>query len=267
MNVVTHKVAGVSQPQPKDPAEELLTRLIHRMARSTGAFRSTTQALLNGADEDPVLRRELLQDMEFELGELQRMLENVTQFKALERGSFHLSLRDVVTSAWLRQLLSRWQRAMPDKLLEWVVDIPEGLPLLRVDVDKLEQSFNNLLGNAVKHSPVGARITVQALSADGYLRLRVASSRPRLLPADYDRLAELFYTGEIQGRFPTGVGVGLYVTRQMIEQHGGTLEISRPTPDDDAVGFEVALPITLNSNGFAPNMLYSPDKATSNPKQ
>ena len=85
-----YRYGGVSQPQLKETSEELLTRLIHRMARSTGAFRSTAQALLNGADEDPVLRRELLRDMEFELGELQRMLENITQYKALEKGTFAL---------------------------------------------------------------------------------------------------------------------------------------------------------------------------------
>src|SRR5512139_563781 len=107
---LTRRYVGVSQPQQKDIGEELLTRLIHRMARSTGAFRSTAQALLNGADEDPVLRHELLRDMEFELGELQRLLENVTQFKALEKGTFNLILREVLTAPWLRQLVGRWQR-------------------------------------------------------------------------------------------------------------------------------------------------------------
>ncbi len=251
MNLGMHKVAGVSQPQQKDTSEELLTRIIHRMARSTGAFRSTAQALLNGADEDPVLRRELLHDMEFELGELQRMLENVTQFKALEKGRFYLSRREVVTTPWLRSVIARWQRAMPDKTLAWVVDIPDGLPMLRVDVDKLEQSLNNLLGNAVKHSQAGAHISVRAWTAGGALRLRVSSTGPRLAPDEYDRLSELFYTGEVHGRFPTGVGLGLYVTRQLIEQHGGSLDVSRPTTEDDAIGFEVTLPVAVNSNGHA----------------
>ncbi len=242
MNLTTHRYAGVSQPQSKDIAEELLTRLIHRMARSTGAFRSTAQALLNGADEDPVLRRELLQDMEFELGELQRLLENVTQFKALERGTFVLNRREVAIGVWLRTLLARWQRVAADKALAWVVDIPEGLPVLRIDVDKLEQGLNNLLGNAVRHSSMGARVSVRAWASEGQLRLRVSSSHPRLVRDDYDRLSELFYTGEVQGRFPPGLGLGLYVTRQLIEQQGGMLEVTRPTPDDDAVGFQIALP-------------------------
>lgn len=260
MNLNCHKVAGVSQPH-KETSEELLTRIIHRMARSTGAFRSTTQALLNGADEDPVLRRELLHDMEFELGELQRLLENVTQFKALENGRFYLSRRDVLTTPWLRQVLGRWQRAMPEKTLAWMVNIPDGLPMLRVDVDKLEQGLNNLLGNAVKHSPPGASISVQASASGGTLVLRVSSSRPRLVPDEYDRLSELFYTGEFQGRFPTGVGLGLYVTRQLIEQHGGMLDVKRPTPEDDSITFEVIMPIGLNSSAQAAGRLAPENKA------
>jgi signal transduction histidine kinase len=237
----------VSQPQPKDIGEELLTRLIHRMARSTGAFRSTAQALLNGADEDPLLRRELLQEMEFELGELQRLLENVTQFKALEKGTFALSRRDVTTSAWLRQLLGRWQRTSPDKSLTWFVDIPEHLPVLHVDIDKLEQALNNLLGNAVRHSPIGARVSFRAWSGGGDLRIHISSTRPRLMADEYDRLSELFYTGEVQGRFPTGLGLGLHVTRQLVEQHGGMLEMMRPTPEDDAIGFELSIPVLASA--------------------
>lgn len=232
----------MSQPQQKDISDELLSRLIHRMARSTGAFRSTTQALLNGADEDPMLRRELLQDMEFELGELQRMLENVTQLKALEKGTFALSRREVMLAPWLRQLVGRWQRTVPDKALAWIIEIPDNLPVLRVDIDKLEQALNNLLGNAVRHTPIGARIDFRAWPEGGGLRVRILSSRPRLVPDEYDRLAELFYTGEVQGRFPTGVGLGLYITRQLIEKHGGMLEVTRPTPDDDAIGFELSVP-------------------------
>ncbi|MGE5603805.1 MAG: sensor histidine kinase [Nitrososphaerales archaeon] len=240
----------MSQPQQKDISEELLTRLIHRMARSTGAFRSTAQALLNGADEDPLLRRELLQDMEFELGELQRLLENVTQFKAFEKGSFLLDRREVATTGWLRQLMGRWQRTSPDKALIWSIDIPEHLPLLYVDVDKLEQALNNLLGNAVRHTSIGARVSFRAWASGGDLRIRISSTRPRLIESEYDHLSELFYTGEVQGRFPAGLGLGLYVTRQLVERHGGTLEVVRPTPEDDAIGFELSVPVIAGMNGF-----------------
>lgn len=239
----------MSQQPQKETSEELLTRLIHRVAQSAGAFRSTTQALLNGADKDPLLRRELLQDMEFELGELQRLLENVTQFKALERGTFALNRREVSAAGWLRQLLSRWQRTSPDKSLAWHIDIPGNLPRLDVDVDKFEQALSNLLGNAVRHSPAGAGISFQARSSGGYLRARISSTRPRLVAGEYDRLSELFYTGEVQGRFPDGVGLGLYMARQLIERHGGMLEVMRPTPEDDAIGFDVSIPAAANVKG------------------
>jgi K+-sensing histidine kinase KdpD len=237
----------VSQPQHADIGEELLKRLIHRIARTTGAFRSTTQALLNGADEDPVLRRELLQDMEFELGELQRLLENVTQFKALENGTFALKRQELIVGPWLRQLIGRWQRTVPDKTLAWLVDMSENLPVLRVDVDKLEQVLNNLLGNAIRHTPAGARIAVRAWSSYGDLHIRIASSPGRLIADDYDHLSELFYTGEGQGRFPTGVGLGLHVARALLERQGGVLRITRPSIEDDAVGFELSVPAAADA--------------------
>jgi signal transduction histidine kinase len=243
MDITTVRYGIVKQSQ-QDTGEELLTRLVHKMARSLGAFRSTTQALLNGADEDPMLRRELLQDMETELGELQQLLENVTQLKALEKGTFHLHRRAVAPSPWLRQLVGRWQRVAKDKGLAWVVSVPEDLPMIEADLDKLEQSLNNMLSNAVRHTPAGARVYVSAMRDGGALVLQIASEQPRLSRDEYDRLFDLFYTGEMQGRFPTGVGLGLHVTRQLIEQHGGRLEVVPPAQDGEAVRFEVSLPVT-----------------------
>jgi signal transduction histidine kinase len=229
--------------------EELLNRLVHRMARSLGAFRSTAQALLNGADEDPILRRELLHDMDVELGELQRLLENVTQYKALERGTFLLYRRELLPTPWLRQLLARWQRFSSNKGFSWIVDIPDGLPPVFADLDKLEQSLNNLLANAVRHTPLGAQLSFRAWRGNGLLHLRLSSERPRLSEEDYERLFELFYTGQVQGRFPTGLGLGLHITRKLIEEHNGRMDLLQPTPADDSIGFEITLPLIPAENG------------------
>jgi signal transduction histidine kinase len=213
------------------------------MARSLGAFRSTTQALLNGADEDPMLRRELLQDMEMELGELQRLLENVTQFKALQRGTFRLNQRVVAPSPWLRQIVARWQRVAKDKAMSWIVSLPDDLPSIRADMEKLEQSLNNLLSNAVRHTPLGSRITFAAAHDGDMLIMRISSDKPRLESDEYDRLFDLFYTGELQGRFPVGTGLGLHVTRQLIEQQGGRIEVVPPSEDNDSLGFQLCMPL------------------------
>jgi signal transduction histidine kinase len=243
MDITTVRYANVKQSQ-QDTSEELLTRLVHKMARSLGAFRSTAQALLNGADEDPRLRRELLQEMETELGELQQVLENVTQLKALEKGTFHMRRRSISPSPWLRQLVARWQRVAKDKGLAWIVSVPDNLPMIEADLDKLEQSLNNMLSNAVRHTPPGAQVTFIADRNGDALRVRITSFGPRLARDEYDHLFDLFYTGERQGRFPTGVGLGLHVTRQLIEQHGGRLEVAPPATDGGALGFEISLPVS-----------------------
>jgi len=247
MIVTRHEFAGVNKPGQKDKSEELLIRLIHKMSRSIGAFRSTTQALLNGGDEDLAFRREMLQEMELELAELQRLLENVTQLKALEKGTFRINRREIEPASWLQQVVGRWQRARSDKMLMWVVDVPQDLPPILVDADKLEQSLNNLLSNAVRHTPTGARVTFTARNNNNELLLKMTSAGPRLTPEEYDRLFDLFYTGEVQGRFPVGLGLGLHITQQLIHEHGGRLEVIRPTPEDDSLGFALVLPLAKAS--------------------
>ena len=125
--------------------------------------------------------------------------------------------------------------------------MPDELPPIHADMDKLEQSLNNLLSNAVRHTPVGARITFTATRDGDSLVMKISSDKPRLESEEYDHLFELFYTGEIQGRFPVGTGLGLHVTRQLVEQHGGRIEVVPPSEENDAVGFEVRMPFADGS--------------------
>ena len=194
----------------------------------------------------------------------QRLLDNVTQFKALERGTFALNRQELLIGPWLRQLVGRWQRTATDRALAWVVDIAENLPVLRVDADKVEQALNNILGNAVKHPPAGARVAVKAWSGSGEVCVRISSNPARLIPYDYDHLSELFYTGEVQGRFPTGVGLGLYVTRALIERQGGVLRVTRPTVEDNSVGFELSIPAATDPIGRETRTLSMDDAALAN---
>lgn len=222
--------------------DELLTRLVFKFARSLGAVRSTTQALLNGADEDPGLRRDMLHGVDAELQELQRLIENVVQLRAFEKGVLHLKLRIVLPSLLLWRVVETWLSKEAANMFNWEIDIADELAPIRVDVDRLQQVVDNLLGNAMRHSQAGSRITVQARAEQHDLLFRVESDATTLSPEDYEHISELFYTGRQQGRFPVGTGLGLYVGRLLVREHGGALALTQAAGEGQRLAVTMRIP-------------------------
>jgi PAS domain S-box-containing protein len=117
-------------------------------------------------------------------------------------------------------------------------------PSLEAEVDplRLEQVLNNLLDNAIKYSPEGGPIEVAvSRSADDALEIAVRDRGLGIPPEKRARIFERFYQAHGNGH-RSGMGLGLYVSRQVVELHGG--EIRAEFPEDGGSRFIVRLPVT-----------------------
>jgi signal transduction histidine kinase/CheY-like chemotaxis protein len=94
------------------------------------------------------------------------------------------------------------------------------------DADRIEQIITNLVGNALKHTPAGGRIDVATDADDLYAVLHVADTGPGIANELLPRIFDLFVQGgERSGDARQGLGIGLAVVRQLVELHGGTVEV------------------------------------------
>jgi len=204
---------------------EILTRLTHKVARTTGACRSATYALLNGADQDPELCKELLAGIDEELYELELVVENVSVWRALELNTLTLHRRPLDLKAVLAPVLARWQRVSQHKGLRWHVELPNYLPASVADADRLIQVLNNLLMNALDYTPRAGEIRVRAGVEGREVWIEISNTGPGLSAEELARVFEPFFSSVHQGRFPQGVGLGLTIARQLVELQGGRLTV------------------------------------------
>src|SRR5260221_5443728 len=101
------------------------------------------------------------------------------------------------------------------------LEIPGGLPELDLDVGRMEQVFENLIANAVQHSPRAGTVRVVARLVEGPPRgvsLSVSDQGPGVAPADLARVFEPFFS-----RRQGGTGLGLPIAHRLVEAHRGTL--------------------------------------------
>jgi two-component system sensor histidine kinase ChvG len=175
-------------------------------------------------------------------------------------------ISDISDASRLDAELSRAESETVDlaRMLETLVDIysttgdgRDGKPSLGLEnsdgnlrvagmEDRLVQVFRNLLGNAISFSPPGGRITLRGRRSEGIVSVAIEDQGPGIPPGKEEAIFERFYSERPAGeKFGTHSGLGLSISRQIVEAHGGTLSAeNRRGPDGDIVGarFIVRLP-------------------------
>jgi two-component system sensor histidine kinase KdpD len=120
------------------------------------------------------------------------------------------------------------------------IKLPAGMPLIEFDAVLVERVFCNLLENAAKYSPPGSAITVRARVADGFAHVSVADEGPGFPAGREDEVFAMFARGA-QESSVTGAGLGLAISRSIIEAHGGTIRARNRSSGGAEVTFTLPL--------------------------
>lgn len=198
-------------------AEEVRTALLraagHDLRTPLATIAGFTETLLREelSDED---RRRVLERMRHNTGRIQRLLDDLLDLDRIESGHRTLATQDVDLQRLVDDALAGLEA--PDHHLD--VDVEAGS--IRADPVMLERVLENLIGNAVKYSPAGTTITIEARRTERGAELTVADEGPGIPDEVRDGLFDPFVSGNHQR---AGTGIGLYLVRQFVELHGGTV--------------------------------------------
>ena len=170
---------------------------------------------------------------------LMRMVEGLLQVARLQSGAQELASERVETAALLRGARAALEPQAHEAGVTFAFGDAAGLPSVRGDPDRLAQLFLNLLDNAVKHSPRGGTVTVEATRGDGDAVVRVRDEGSGLPQGADQRLFRRFSRGENAQR--DGAGLGLAIAQAIAEAHGGSIT-ARNVDGGRGAEFTVRLP-------------------------
>ncbi len=207
----------------QESRRQLLANMVHELSTPLGALSTAVQALQAGADEEPELRRDLLQGMNEEINRLVRLFQELTHLYDQVLGDVKLDRRPVVMTEWLPGVLAVWREAALKKGLQWQTDIPSDLPTMKIDPDRLAQVLGNLANNAIKYTPKGGSVRVAVAREPDGMRVEVTDTGRGIAPDELGKIFTPFFRGRRAGRFPDGMGLGLTISRELAQAHGGKL--------------------------------------------
>lgn len=162
---------------------------------------------------------------------MNRLIEDLLDVRRLESGHLAIEPRQIPTHELIADVVATERRLAASAEVELSVELADDLPAVWADRDRMWQVLENLIGNAIKFSPPGSRVTVGAAPRDGRVVFRVADTGPGIPAEDLPRLFESFWQATKTDR--RGAGLGLSIAKGIVEAHGGSLwvesEVGRGT--------------------------------------
>jgi signal transduction histidine kinase len=204
---------------------QLLANLVHELGRPLGALRSAIQALSKGAGNDPRLLADLTEGMDEEAARLQHILDDLAHLHDQVLGSLELANEPINLREWLPVVLTPWQEAAQEKKLHWQVSLPDGLPVIRGDKTRLAQVVGNLVSNAIKYTPTNGTVEVTAGVGEQQVWIQISDDGPGIPLAEQEKIFEPFYRGQQDRRVKQGMGLGLSIAKDLIQAHGGRIDV------------------------------------------
>lgn len=205
--------------RPPRSGIRIVSAISHELRSPLTSVRGYTAMLLKRwdivSDEE---RKQMLQQVDRDARRISRVIGELLDITRLEMGRMALNRVDMEVASVVRDVVETVRMTYPDA--DVTIDVAAGAPRVWADADKVGQVLTNLIENACKYaSPKG--IVVSVFSDANSLITEVSDQGPGIPAADMPRLFQQFFRSS-QGR-PTGTGLGLWISRGLIESHGGEL--------------------------------------------
>jgi len=192
------------------------------------------------ADWDAETVQESLSVIEEETDHLASLIDDLLDASRLQANAMSIAMDDVDITSLAQRVVQRF--ATQSDRHEIRLNFPESTPVLSGDENRLTQAMNNLLSNAVKYSPDGGTISVSGSVRPDEFVICVHDEGPGIAIQDVPRIFDLFYRSVDASRKVQGAGLGLYLTKSVIEAHGGRIWVNEKIDKGACICFALPIP-------------------------
>jgi two-component system phosphate regulon sensor histidine kinase PhoR len=203
---------------------EFVANVSHELRTPLTSIKALVETLAAGARDDPEVADDFLSRIDEEVDRLTGLVEELLDLARLEAGRVVLQIEPCDPVAVMVQAAERLRphAERAGLTLRVEADAPTHLPEIAVDRARIEQVLINLIHNAIKFTPAGGSIVVDAHEEPDGVVIAVRDSGVGIAPEELPRLFERFYKTD-KARGSTGTGLGLAIAKHIVQAHGGTI--------------------------------------------
>lgn len=202
----------------------LLDSVTHEFRTPLTAIKASAETLLSDAELDQSQRKDLLTVINEESDRLNRLIGEAAEVAQLDSHQLQLRLEPHHIREAVEAAITQSKAALQNHTVQ--TNIPDNLPSVRMDVDRITEVLVHLLDNAGKYSAAGTPIHITVELREGEVVTSVADHGPGIDDMEQEMIFEKFYRGRNQRMTIQGTGMGLAIARAIVELHGGKIGVT-----------------------------------------
>ena len=220
--------------------DDFISTVSHELRTPLGFIKGYVTTLLREDTEwDKTNQKDFLEIIDDEADRLRELIDNLLDSSRLESGTLSMTFEPARLGPVVRAIIQRIESATPE--IDLITEMPDDLPILEIDSTRIAQVLDNFLTNASKYAPE-AKVHIKVDADDERVRVEVRDEGPGIPQEHLSHLFERFY--RIPKNAATrGTGLGLYISRKIIDAHGG--EIGVESIVGEGTSFFFTLPVKI----------------------
>ncbi len=226
---------------------EFVANVSHELKTPLTSIKGFVETLLEGALEDQKTARHFLTIIEEHTVKLEQLISELLDLARLESKDASLQFKPLDLRKLVEKARLLYENELRSKNQTLEVLFPKSLSAVIGDEEKLERALGNLVHNAIKFTPAGGKITVEAKEEGGRVQLLVSDTGIGISADHLPRIFERFYrVDKSRSRHEGGTGLGLSIVKHIVQAHGGQISVQ------SQLGKGTTFALTLPKDSAAP---------------
>jgi len=222
--------------QVETTRREFVSNVSHELRSPLAAIRAMTETLQDGALNDTDTAQDFLTRILNDTQRMTTMVNELLELSRLESGQAPIHLAPVSLASVVAEIESRFDVSPGHERLKLETNVPDGIPLVMGEADKLNQVLANLVENAVKVTGDGGLISISANATDRWVEVKVSDNGIGIAREHLPHVFERFYKVD-RSRRDGGTGLGLAIVKHLVQAHGGDIKVESVEGEGSAFSF------------------------------
>jgi len=217
-----------SRAEIEEARRQLVAAASHDLRTPLASLRLLVESIDDGIVEGET-RDRYLREIRTHVGVLGDLVDDLFELSRIEAGEISWTMRQVELGDLIGDTVAAMRAPAAERGVHVAAELPDGKVLARANAEKVQRVLFNLIQNAIRHTPADGSVTVRARQDGGGVEVEVADDGEGIASGQHERVFEAFYRGDA-ARGEDGAGLGLAISRAIVEAHGGKiwLEDGRP---------------------------------------
>lgn len=216
-----------SRRQIEGARRQMVAAVSHDLRTPLASLRLLVEAIDDGVVEGET-RERYLREMRTHVGALTALIDDLFELSRIEAGEISWTMERIDLGHLIDGTVASMRGPAEARGVILAAELPAGLAA-RANAEKVQRVLLNLIQNAIRHTPADGSVTVRARTGPGGVEVEVADDGAGIPAGEGERVFEAFYRGD-ESRSDDGAGLGLAISRAIVEAHGGRIWLEHGSP-------------------------------------